>query len=187
MTNSQNSRKSESENGENNVVSIYNDVTSHSIKLKTASGFSTLIPRFTRLPKTHKLTFQTSKDGETFVYFPIYEGEGNTNEELHRIDAFRVEGFPPLPRGQVKFEVECIVDLNGTLSVCSRVIEPPDLDLENKITVSAMTERQMNKNMEIWKEKSDLLDKRDEEFNLKKKLKSEFASIERELKKIGKV
>ena len=87
----------------------------------------------------------------------------------------------------MKFEVECQIDLNGTLSVTARTVEPPDLDLENQFVVTSMTQKRMNQFIEIWKQKCDLLDKRDEEYFMKIEIVEELKSIENDLRRKGKI
>ena len=90
-----------------------------------------------------------------------------------------------MPKGKLKFEVECKIDINGTLGVYAHVLNK-NIELSNKIEIEATTEKLIEKDFEMKKSKSDALDKRDEEFIEKINLMNEIKRITDELKTIGK-
>ncbi|EMD47672.1 heat shock protein [Entamoeba histolytica HM-3:IMSS] len=167
-------------------IPTYNDITSHSIQLKTKQGFSTLIKRFTRLPVKHVQEFKTSNGYSTTACFPIFEGEGNTEEELSYLETFTISGLPELPAGAVRFEVECEITLDGTIHVIARTIEPKELMLQEEIEVSNKKQKDKQANLPTLIQRSNLLDIQDVELKKIKSLHSEKNRLLHILKKQGK-
>ncbi|EDR28294.1 heat shock protein, putative [Entamoeba dispar SAW760] len=167
-------------------IPTYIDITSHSIQLKTKQGFSTLIKRFTRLPTKHIQEFKTSTEYSTTACFPIFEGEGNKEEELSYLETFTITGLPELPAGAVRFEVECEITLDGTIHIIARTIEPENLLLKEEIKVTNKNQKEKQQNLESLIQRSNLLDIQDIEFKKIKSLLAEKNRLLHQLKKLGK-
>jgi len=66
---------------------------------------ATLIKRGTVIPTEKTKMFTTTKDRQTTVDIPIFEGERALTKDNHMLDRFAVNDLPPAPRGTVKIEV----------------------------------------------------------------------------------
>lgn len=111
------------------------DVCSLSLGLESKGGrMSVIIPRNTNIPVKKSKLYQTSKNNQTFVILPIYEGERTVVEGNRKLGQFRLSGLTPAPRGHVMFEVIFEIDSNGILNVTAQ-----ELESENRshLTVSS--------------------------------------------------
>jgi len=111
------------------------DVTPLSLGIgNNDGGMDRIIERNTPIPVS-KTSFghTTPDDNLTSINFPVGEGERVSYEDNFHLDEFTVEGFPALPRGQVKFEVTFDIDINGILQVSARETATGK---QNKITVN---------------------------------------------------
>ncbi|GBG90020.1 hypothetical protein CBR_g50113 [Chara braunii] len=93
------------------------DVVPFSIGLDLNNGkMRVLIPKNTKRPAEGKCTLITSRDNQTSMLFPVYQGENEFAVDNVYLGSFTLAGFEPAPRGKASAEVTFSVDENGILS-----------------------------------------------------------------------
>lgn len=110
------------------------DVTPLSLGVEIQGNiFSKVIERNTTIPATGSSVYVTIEDGQTSIWFRIYQGERQMASDNVKLGEFTVDGIPRAPRGVSKVEVTFDIDADGILTVSA-------VDLathrEHRITVS---------------------------------------------------
>jgi len=94
------------------------DVTPHSLGIKVDNArLSIVIPRNTSIPVSEKRTYKTFEDGQTFVEVEVFQGEEELADDNRGLGAFRLDGLPKRPAGEVRVEVTFTIDADGILNV----------------------------------------------------------------------
>lgn len=97
------------------------DVTPLSLGIETLGGIATkLIERNTTIPTKKSQVFSTAEDNQTAVDIRIVQGEREFAKDNKFLGQFRLEGFPPAPRGVPQIEVTFDIDANGIVNVSAR-------------------------------------------------------------------
>ena len=97
------------------------DVTPLSLGIETLGGIATkLIERNTTIPTKKSQVFSTAEDNQTAVDIRIVQGEREMAKDNKLLGQFRLEGFPPAPRGVPQIEVTFDIDANGIVNVSAR-------------------------------------------------------------------
>ncbi|GBG73797.1 hypothetical protein CBR_g17136 [Chara braunii] len=81
-----------------------------------------VIRKNSRRPATGTCVLTTSKDYQTTMQFPVYEGESTCSKKNHYLGKFCLSGFEPAPAGEASAEVTFNVDENGILSATARAL-----------------------------------------------------------------
>jgi molecular chaperone DnaK len=111
------------------------DVTPLSLGIETLGGIATkLIERNTTIPTKKSQTFSTAEDNQTAVDIRIVQGERELAKDNKFLGQFRLEGFPPAPRGVPQIEVTFDIDANGIVNVSAR---DKATGKEQKITITS--------------------------------------------------
>jgi molecular chaperone DnaK len=97
------------------------DVTPLTLSIETAGGIATpMIPRNTTIPKKHSQIFSTYSDNQPGVEIVVLQGERPMSRDNKTLGTFKLDGIPPLPRGQPQIEVTFDIDANGILHVSAK-------------------------------------------------------------------
>ncbi|KAJ3705756.1 hypothetical protein LUZ61_009461 [Rhynchospora tenuis] len=100
------------------------DVTPLSLGVGVNQGYKDMhlvVPRNTPIPTKKHTSMETLYDNQTFVRFPIYEGESAETKYNNLIGEFTINGIDPAPKGSAKINVWFNIDANGILSVTAQV------------------------------------------------------------------
>jgi molecular chaperone DnaK len=97
------------------------DVTPLTLAIETAGGIATpMIPRNTTIPKKHSQIFSTYSDNQPGVEIVVLQGERPMSRDNKTLGTFKLDGIPPMPRGQPQIEVTFDIDANGILHVSAK-------------------------------------------------------------------
>ena len=77
---------------------------------------SVIIKRNSTVPCQATKAFQTVKDNQQSINFPIFEGERSIASENNKLDSFKIEDIKPGLKGEHKYDVTFSIDVNGILS-----------------------------------------------------------------------
>jgi molecular chaperone DnaK len=103
------------------------DVVPRTIGLRVAGGnVAHLIRRSSPLPASVTKAFATTRDDQRNVELQVVQGESDVASDNRSLASILVDGFPPLPRGQVKLAVTFSVDVDGVLAVSARRVGADD-------------------------------------------------------------
>jgi heat shock protein 1/8 len=81
------------------------------------SEMSVVIPRNTAIPTKMERYYTTSRDNQTRILFPVFEGERARTVDNHQLGEFMLSNIPPAPRGVPTVKVCFEIDANGILNV----------------------------------------------------------------------
>jgi molecular chaperone DnaK len=96
-------------------------VTPLTLSIETAGGVATpMIPRNTTIPKKHSQIFSTYADQQPGVEIVVLQGERPMSRDNKTLGTFKLDGIPPMPRGQPQIEVTFDIDANGILHVSAK-------------------------------------------------------------------
>ncbi|XP_004308862.1 PREDICTED: heat shock cognate 70 kDa protein-like [Fragaria vesca subsp. vesca] len=106
---------------------ILSDVTPLSLGVKTVVGsvddtMIIFIPRNSTIPIKENRTYLTARDNQTAICFRIFEGESERTIDNNFLGEFEIDGIPPAPEGEAKFDVCFSIDANGILHVTAEEI-----------------------------------------------------------------
>lgn len=94
------------------------DVTPLSIGVEEGGQFNEIIiPRNSSIPCDKHKVFSTGANNQTCVEICIFEGERRFTKDCRLLGKFRLEGIPPMPRGQPQIKITCSLDANSILTV----------------------------------------------------------------------
>jgi heat shock protein 5 len=97
------------------------DIAPLTLGLETTGGvMDKLIPRNTRIPTTKKKEYTTAYHGQTAVNNRVFEGERTMSKDNRLLGEFELSGFPKMPKGEAKIEVQFEVNADGILKVGRR-------------------------------------------------------------------
>lgn len=95
--------------------------------------FGVLIERNSTYPTEAKDYFTTTRDFQTAISFPIYEGEEQIASTNTFLDMLRIDGLPPAPRGIPRIEVTFRLNHDRILEATAK-----DLTTGNEVTVTVV-------------------------------------------------
>ena len=95
--------------------------------------FGVLIERNSTYPTEAKDLFTTTRDFQTAISFPIYEGEDNIASANTFLDMLRIDQIPPAPRGVPRIEVTFRLNQDRILEATAK-----DLTTDNEVRVTVM-------------------------------------------------
>ncbi|GJX11249.1 putative heat shock protein 70 family protein [Tanacetum coccineum] len=99
------------------------DITPLSLGLLTKGNvFSIVIPRYTPIPTKKSKIVIADKDNQTSVGIQVYQGERARATRNHFLGRFSINGIPPAPRGGSRIENTYEVDIDGILTVTSKLL-----------------------------------------------------------------
>ncbi|XP_057807633.1 heat shock cognate 70 kDa protein-like isoform X2 [Salvia miltiorrhiza] len=129
------------------------------------------IPRNTPIPtrKERKDVF-TTKDNQTSVSFPVYEGERSRASDNNLLGRFTLTGIPAAPRGAICFNVCFDIDANGILNVSAGEATSGQ---NNNITINSYMGRLSKEQIEKMVDGADKYKREDEEH--KKNVAAKYA------------
>ena len=92
------------------------DVTPLSLGMSNTGGaMETIIPRNTTVPTLKSQTMTTDADDQTSVQVNVFEGDSSMVEDNLFLGQLRLDGIPPMPKGQAQIEVTFDISTNGIL------------------------------------------------------------------------
>jgi len=95
--------------------------------------YGVLIERNATYPTETKDYFTTTRDFQTAISFPIYEGEEPVASTNTFLDMLRIDGLPPAPRGIPRIEVTFRLNHDRILEAAAK-----DLTTGNEVSVTVM-------------------------------------------------
>ncbi|TDU71018.1 molecular chaperone DnaK [Prosthecobacter fusiformis] len=159
------------------------DVTPLTLSIETAGGVATpMIPRNTTIPKKHSQVFSTYADNQPGVEIVILQGERPMSRDNKTLGTFKLDGIPPLPRGQPQIEVTFDIDANGILHVSAK---EKTTGKEQKISIqgsSGLSQDEIEKAKRDAEEHAEEDLKRKEAVEVKNKAEGLSFEIEKQLK-----
>lgn len=97
---------------------ILADICPFSLGTELYDGtFSPIIQRNETLPCSKSSYYVTTRNNQTELSFPIYQGENITARENLKLGELRVTGLPKRPKGEVGAKVTFMYDINGILDI----------------------------------------------------------------------
>ena len=94
------------------------DVNPATLAIHTAGGFTErLLDKNAPIPIERTKVFTTSRDNQTRVEIDCCRGEGRRYTENEPLGTLLLDELPPMPRGDLKIEVQFRVDADGILHV----------------------------------------------------------------------
>ncbi|MBK9070206.1 MAG: molecular chaperone DnaK [Myxococcales bacterium] len=97
------------------------DVTPHNLGVRVAGDkMSVLIPANTSIPHSESKTFMTAADNQTFVAIEIYQGPNDAASKNRHLGRFTLGGLPEAAKGQVRVDVEFMVNADGIVEVAAK-------------------------------------------------------------------
>ncbi len=134
---------------------------------------SFIIPRNTTIPTKITKNYTTSYDDQTFINFPVYQGEHNYSKSNHLLGTFSLQNIRKAPKGEVKVEVTFALDINCILRVSG--VEKGGNNEKGGITIKCDNDRLTEQEIERLVEKAEKMREED-----RKKLEVIAAKLELE-------
>ena len=107
----------------NSEDKILLDVVSHSLGVETKNGkFEIIIPKNTIKPCKFKKIFSTATENQREFYLKIYEGEDEYVKNNLLIKSIKYDNLPAAKPGDIKFEIEFIIDENNIFNYNIKII-----------------------------------------------------------------
>ena len=98
----------------NSTDKILLDITSYSLGVETKNGkFEVIIPKNTIKPYKYKKIFSTATENQREFILNIYEGENEYVKNNLFIKSIKYDNIPPSKPGEIKFEIEFIINENN--------------------------------------------------------------------------
>lgn len=137
------------------------DVTPLSLGIKMQGGiFEPVIKRNTTIPTQASKTFSTSKDNQTKVKIPVYQGERGIAERNIFLDEFELRGIPPRPAGEPEIDVQFTVNKDGIIEVSAKELSTgrqKSITIEGGVGMSDEKIAQMKQEAEKFEEEDELI------------------------------
>ena len=97
------------------------DVTPLSLAVEVEWGIAhVMIPRNTTIPAKKSNIYTTASDNQNAVTVHVTQGERQFSRDNKSLGMFKLEGIPPMRRGQPQIEVTFDIDANGILKVTAQ-------------------------------------------------------------------
>jgi molecular chaperone DnaK len=107
--------------GSTATANVLLDITSHSLRIATAGGFSrALIKKNTPIPAEGVATFAPARDEQTQVKVLVCQGEADRYDDNVPLGELVLDGLPAGHRGDIKLEVTFTIDADGILQVAAK-------------------------------------------------------------------
>lgn len=102
-------------------VGLLMDVTSHSLGIATAGGYTeTVISKNTSIPAEKTRLFTPARDYQDTVKIRVCQGEKRQFDENTPVGELVLDGLPKVRRGDMRVEVSFLIDADGLLQVSAR-------------------------------------------------------------------
>jgi len=95
--------------------------------------YGVLIERNSTYPSEARDIFTTTRDFQTAISFPIYEGEEMVASQNTFLDMLRIDNIPPAPRGVPRIEVTFRLNQDRILEATAK-----DLTTDNEVSITVM-------------------------------------------------
>ena len=108
--------------------------------------FGVLIERNSTYPTEARDLFTTTRDFQTAISFPVYEGEEQVASSNTFLDMLRIDGIPPAPRGVPRIEVtfrlnqDRILEATATDLTTNKEVSVTILSTDNRLTPEEVKE-----------------------------------------------
>ncbi|CAH1432934.1 unnamed protein product [Lactuca virosa] len=125
---------------------------------------SVIIPRNTPIPTKKTDTFITVYDNQSSMETMVYQGERTRSTDNFLLGSFIISGIPPAPKG-VSVVEDCFeIDVNGILTVTSKVVSTGKTE---KLTVTNLSGRLSKHEIEKMMKDAEKFKLEDQEFKSK--------------------
>nr|HPO07289.1 Hsp70 family protein [bacterium] len=122
--------------------------------------YGVLIERNSTYPTEARDLFTTTRDFQTAISFPVYEGEESVASANTFLDMLRIDGIPPAPRGVPRIEVtfrlnqDRILEATATDLTTNKEVSVTILSTDNRLApeeVKRLTDEARKRVAEIMK------------------------------------
>ncbi|KAL7589240.1 hypothetical protein Lser_V15G39487 [Lactuca serriola] len=123
-----------------------------------------VIPRNTSIPTKKTMTFTTDKNNQTCMVVMVYQGERTRSSDNFLLGSFTISGIPPAPQG-VSVVEDCFeIDVNGILTVTSKVVST---GMTKSLTVTNLSGRLSKRQIKKMVKAAEKFKLEDQEFKRK--------------------
>lgn len=100
-----------------NRTPVLLDIVPHTLSVAAGSTLTPIVKRGTKLPARRMAVFATTVDNQRSVKVRVVQGDAQQPDNNTLLGIFEVTDLPPMPRGEVKIQIEFFINTSGLLEV----------------------------------------------------------------------
>jgi len=106
---------------------------------------STIVGRNSRIPTERTEGYVTTSDNQTSMRIRVFQGERTFVNDNHLLALYHIKGIPRAPAGKMEIDTTFRVDLNGILTVTTKIKSTGQIDIK---TIRNCNDRLTNADIE---------------------------------------